>query len=85
MPAKKSTPPSPAPPEPVVPYFIAAEPLFISDPEGGMPARAYSPGDHVPAHDLDRFGWRGKVTVPPEFQPPASEPAGQDAAPKAEE
>jgi len=47
--------------------YIAAEDLFIYDPESGaMPARAYSAGSLVPPADVARFGWADQVRNPEE-------------------
>jgi hypothetical protein len=47
--------------------YVAAEALFIHDPESGVaPARAYNPGDLVPPADVKRHGWQESVRHPEE-------------------
>lgn len=56
--------PDPAMPE-GVPYAIAREPLYIVNPEAAAaPARAFNPGDRVPAELVEQFGWHDLVQIP---------------------
>ena len=73
---------TPAPPAaPGVPHFyIATGHLFVHNPESGTaPARAFAPGDHVPAEMVEPNGWQASVRLPEPSPPPRSAPAAVPA------
>jgi hypothetical protein len=74
------------------PFWIADRVLPVGSEMGdGMPARAFSPGDRVPAEHVDRFGWQEFVSAPdgdwplaeipeqPELTSTAAQPGSQAA------
>jgi hypothetical protein len=68
---RKGTSSDPLPPAP--PFWIADVALPVADEMGSesMPARAFNPGDRVPAEHVERFGWQAHVHAPPgDWQPP---------------
>lgn len=63
-------------PEGGPPFYIAATDLYVHNPEAAaLPARAFAPGDRVPADLVDAYGWWQQVTAP------ESEPAAPPAPP----
>jgi hypothetical protein len=64
---------------PGVPYAIAREPLYVSNPEAAAaPVRAFNPGDRVPAELVEKFGW-GELTEIPEWAPAPPAPAPESS------
>jgi hypothetical protein len=57
-------------------WLVADAPLFIYHPEAGAaPARAYNPGDRVPAELVERYDWHDQTHVPEwASAPPAPAP-----------
>jgi hypothetical protein len=49
------------------PYFIAEQPLFLG---GNQFARAFNPGDRVPASHVDEYGWHDLVRAPEGYDAP---------------
>lgn len=49
------------------PYYIAEQPLFIG---GSQFARAFNPGDRVPADHVEEHGWHDLVSAPEGYDAP---------------
>lgn len=61
-----------APELPEQPWYIAQVPLPVGAEMGAtaaLPARAFNPGDRVPAEHVQRFGWHAYVAAPEDPAP----------------